>query len=303
MVDLSALRGLVPAMNNVPNVVYFHENQFAYPVQGGGVDPALCILNTYTALAADIVVFNSEFNRNSMVDGITKWLKKIPDHTRGVVDEVVQKSRVIPVGISAIDIKGVGKTNDGPVNLIWNHRWEYDKGPERLFLCLETLEQRQVDFRIDVVGQSFRKVPKCFSDAKVRWASRIRHWGYLPREDYEVALMEADIVLSTALHEFQGLSVLEAMSAGCVPVVPNRLAYKETVPLDGRYESDVDDPAREAEHMADKIVSLLNGSPSLSKRSKIMATEYYWENLIGKYQKLLSVAGDVRAWDGGPGKG
>jgi len=33
MVDLCGLRGLLPAISQIPTVLYFHENQFAYPVR------------------------------------------------------------------------------------------------------------------------------------------------------------------------------------------------------------------------------------------------------------------------------
>jgi hypothetical protein len=48
-------------------------------------------------------------------------------------------------------------------------------------------------------------------------------------------------VVSTALHEFQGLSVLEASQAGCLPLVPDRLCYPEMYPADCRYDPDVPD--------------------------------------------------------------
>ena len=32
MTDLSSLRGMCPALSSVPTIVYFHENQFAYPL-------------------------------------------------------------------------------------------------------------------------------------------------------------------------------------------------------------------------------------------------------------------------------
>ena len=31
MVDLASLRGLIPKLAAVPSLLYFHENQFAYP--------------------------------------------------------------------------------------------------------------------------------------------------------------------------------------------------------------------------------------------------------------------------------
>jgi len=37
----------------------------------------------------------------------------------------------------------------------------------------------------------------------------------------------SDMVLSTSLHDFQGLAIQEAVMAGCVPLLPNHLVYPE----------------------------------------------------------------------------
>ena len=56
----------------------------------------------------------------------------------------------------------------------------------------------------------------------------LEHWGYIQsRPTYYEILHQADFVLSTALHDFQGLSVLEAVAHKCVPIVPHNLAYGE----------------------------------------------------------------------------
>ena len=60
MVDLATLKGLVPHLAQIPSVLYFHENQFAYPksqAQHASIEPQM--VNLYAALSADKVIFNS----------------------------------------------------------------------------------------------------------------------------------------------------------------------------------------------------------------------------------------------------
>ena len=56
------------------------------------------------------------------------------------------------------------------------------------------------------------------------------HWGYADdRSTYQQLLGAADIVASTADHEFFGIGIVEACAAGALPLVPNRLAYPEVL--------------------------------------------------------------------------
>ena len=82
MTDLSALRGLNSRLSRVPAIVYFHENQFAYPDRSeqGLVERQLTSI--YTALAADVVVFNSQFNRSTFMQGMFDLLIVLPGKGR-----------------------------------------------------------------------------------------------------------------------------------------------------------------------------------------------------------------------------
>ena len=258
MTDLSTLRGLVPALTRLPTLVYCHENQFAYPE--GRQQPVRVesmMVNLYALLAADRVVFNSVWNRDSCLAGIQSLLKKMPDAVPpGVVAHIAGKSRVLPVPLETEWFTADCRVAGGePLTIVWNHRWEYDKAPERLFAALLRLQQAGMDFRVHVIGQQFREQPTVFADMHARLGAHIGAWGMVQDvADYRRILQQSHIVLSTALHEFQGLAVQEAVACGCVPLVPDRLAYVDFFAAPYRYPSCVDDHEREGAAIAARIL-------------------------------------------------
>jgi hypothetical protein len=104
MTDLSSLRGFVPELANTPSIVYCHENQFAFPQseqQQGSVE--LQMVQLYSFLCANKVVFNSQFNQRSFFEGAEKLLKKLPDEVPANLLAGLQgKSTVIPVPLTNI---------------------------------------------------------------------------------------------------------------------------------------------------------------------------------------------------------
>ncbi|MHC4998158.1 MAG: glycosyltransferase, partial [Planctomycetota bacterium] len=65
---------------------------------------------------------------------------------------------------------------------------------------------------------------------------------------YEEALIESDIVVSTAHHEFFGIGMLEAIAAGCFPLLPQRLSYPTII------QSLVEDPGEREVFLYDGTV-------------------------------------------------
>ena len=259
MTDLSALKGMVPKLAAVPAVVYFHENQFAYPPssnQHGSLEPQ--IVNLYTALVADKILFNSDYNRTSFLDGVSNLLSRLPDYVPENVPRILQeRSHVVPVPLpDNVFVAHEGSGRD-PLNILWNHRWEYDKSPEVFFMALSKLKQSGIDFRVHVLGQQFRRMPDVFREARLELDDCIGRWGYVESTaEYRTLLAQSDVVVSTAIHDFQGIAILEGVAAGCQPLVPDRLAYRELFPHRFRYAGTPSRPEQEAVVLATRLQRL-----------------------------------------------
>ncbi|MCC7088998.1 MAG: DUF3524 domain-containing protein, partial [Dehalococcoidia bacterium] len=72
MLDLPVFLALTrPRFERVPVLAYFHENQFTYPrLRGTKFNSWFGQVNYLTALAADVVAFNSEFHREDFLGAL-----------------------------------------------------------------------------------------------------------------------------------------------------------------------------------------------------------------------------------------
>ena len=286
-IDVSVFRALtcrLAGWNAFAKIcLYFHENQFAYPNRTD--DKSLyhfTAINFNSALAADSIAFNSEFNRTSFLDGCKRYLKFASDmkFTR-LLDTMISSSVVIHPGIdfSGIDGNGRRDTVDLPV-VVWNHRWEHDKNPDEFFEGLRNLKQKNIKFKLIVLGQSFNNSPDCFDRGKREFKEEIIHYGFSESyENYAELLSQGTVVVSTSIHEFYGISVIEAVRAGCRPVLPNRLSYPELFPAKYLYSQKSFPPQLE------KVVRENNQITSTTAME--LTKKFSWSVLKGDYRSWL----------------
>lgn len=236
-VDLAALAGMTPrVLEGVPRLAYFHENQLTYPLPSEDErDYQFAFTNITTCLAADHVLFNSRYHLESFLSGVERLLRRMPDHIPDWVPEAIRaRAEVVPVGVDLAPIdanRSTAAPRTGPLTVVWNHRWEHDKGAQMFFDVMMELQDEGGDFGLVVTGQRFRTAPPVFEEVTQCLAARMKNFGYVEsRDDYCKLLLESDVVVSTAVQEFFGISVVEAVYAGCAPLLPNGLSYPELLP-------------------------------------------------------------------------
>lgn len=287
MLNLAEFLALAPSqVRELATVLYFHENQLTYPVRVESErDYQFAMTNMTSALAAKSVWFNSAFHRDSFLGALEVFLKKMPDYQPiEAIEQIRDKAAVYPPGVD--EIGGRKKRLPGPLRILWAGRWEHDKNPEDFFKAIETIKSQGVDFRLSVIGQQFRDVPEVFERARKTFAEHIDRWGYQPgRADYEKALIEADVFVSTANHEFFGISAVEAALAGAYPLLPKRLAYPEILALaeneeveEFYYDGSASDLANRLKALAQRLDKgdLWDSNPA--KLTRLMR-RFKWDNL------------------------
>ena len=238
---LALTRRIVPG---TPSIMYMHENQLTYPLPDGDSDGPMrrqkgerdlhyAFINVASMLTADEVFFNSAFHRHTFFESLPGFLKHFPEHNElDAIPALRSKSRILPIGLDlGALIRQEPSTASGSAPLIiWNQRWEYDKNPGQFFKALYKMADEGIPFRLALCGKNFRRRPVEFEEARRRLSSFIIHEGYADEVTYRDLLWQARVTISTAFHEYFGISILEAISCRTFPILPRRLSYPELIP-------------------------------------------------------------------------
>lgn len=299
MLDAATYLSLAPAwVRRAPLLAYFHENQLTYPLaKGVERDLGYAVKNLSTAVVADRLLFNSAFHRDEFLEGLEALLPLLPDERPAwAVRQVAEKAEVLRLGVDLrrLDRYRPGGSRPGPSGrwgdpsagplILWNQRWEYDKDPAAFFAALYALQEGGIAFRVAVAGPNQGVPTRVFVEARERLAPHIVQWGRLTEfADYAGLLWEADVVVSTALHEFFGTAVVEAVYCGCRPVLPRRLSYPELVPREVHQ-----DVLYEPGGLVPLLVrALREGLPWSGEWQRTWVSPYDWGASAGRYDDLV----------------
>ncbi len=214
LLSTADLRSLLPGhMRTVPVVFYMHENQAAYPhgdhrdAHDRQRDVQFALTNLTSILSAERVLWNSQWNRDSFLDGIRKIFRTYPDRTRDALrinddmhQYIIDKSAIcwppvdVPDGVlhnrssdrnhtfrcpekgreqspplvDDVQIVRSWSSSAKPIRVVWPHRWEHDKGPDEL-LAIAEQHTVQSNLRWIILGEQFRRVPPSLEQFRARF--------------------------------------------------------------------------------------------------------------------------------------
>jgi glycosyltransferase involved in cell wall biosynthesis len=294
--------------------------------QHGERDRHYAFINFTSMLSADRVLFNSSYHLDSWFDSLPAFLKHFPEYNElEAVEDIRAKSEVLPVGIDtrSLDrlagregesvpassspgdsLAGDSLAGDSPAGdaspgksaplVLWNQRWEYDKNPGAFFDALFLVADEGIPFRVALCGERFSQHPEEFEVAIERLEERIEHVGFAEPSLYTRLLWEATVTVSTAHHEFFGISILEAIHCGTFPILPERLSYPELLPRGARESCLYSDPRGLVERLRWALLNADVATRFASDELVSHIARYDWRNLAPVYDGVLqAVAADA----------
>jgi glycosyltransferase involved in cell wall biosynthesis len=204
-----------------------------------------------------------------------------------------EKIVVIPLGVSQPVRAAVAPPDDDrPLRLLFVGRLNPHKGLPLLLDALTVLNDERMPFVLRIAGHGasvYRRelVESCRTRGLDQHVSFL---GYITGRDKDEQYAWADALVCPSFHENFGIAVAEAMSAGLMVVVTDRVGLAEVV---SRWQAGIVVPCR-SDSLVEALRSLADNRElrvSMGKRAKDAAiAEFSWAVIS---QELLAMYNDV----------
>lgn len=200
--------------------------------------------------------------------------------------------RVIPLGIDhAAAVRNQGSGPREPVVLYVGSIFARRR-VDRLIEAFDLTADRVPNARLEIVGENRTRAPHLDLDSlrrRCRHSDRIHIRSYVDDQTLAALYKQAAVFAFLSEYEGFGLTPLEALAAGVVPVMLDTPVARDTCGAAARYVS----PAAPAAHVADAIAGLLTNGPArreLLQHAATVLARYDWDLTAADTLKVLEEA-------------
>jgi len=159
-------------------------------------------------------------------------------------------------------------------------RFGQGKGLE-MIPYIAKLAEKNIDFAIIGLVQDEKVLQSVLEGVKkFDLSKRVKVLTDASKQDIKRVLKNAKVYLHTMLGEHFGISIVEAMAMGCLPIVHNSGGVKEFVPTEYRYEN-IHDAARKIEK------AIYKWSPRKAQEMIRIAKRFTEENFSREFMKIF----------------
>lgn len=174
----------------------------------------------------------------------------------------------------------------------------YDRGLQHLLELWPKVIEKYPDAELHIC-YGWNLFDRAFSDnpERMAWKKRmqdmmktkgITHYGRVGKGELRAVRQKCGIwAYPTHFEEINCITALDAQEDGCVPVVINYAALKETVWSGARIEGDIYDPETKQKYL-EALLDLMGDEKKWKeeqKKGKELAQNYLWERIAEKWEK------------------
>jgi len=190
---------------------------------------------------------------------------------------------LIPNGIDLNRYVQYSSVNSKSHRILLMGRMQYSKNMQTVIRAVAELGCELLDWEVDVLGDG----PYC-DDLKVlckelNVSNKVNFVGWVENgsEEYCKHLSNASIYISASEFENCPMSVLEAVAAGCYPLLSNIPAHHQMI---GEHNCFFE--CHDYKMLADMIKAIIHNRDGINKVN-IDIERYDWENVLDKYISVL----------------
>ena len=193
----------------------------------------------------------------------------------------------VPNGVETKRFIPISRPQNPKVKILFIGRLIPRKGFQRVVRALPYVRERATNpFEIEVVGTGAAQSELDELAQTLGVSDLIKYVGMVPYDQLEKSYQYADIFVLTSLSEGMPSVILEAMGCG-LPVLASDVGGNNEIVKEGENGFLIN--GDDIDNLAEKLTLLVNDDQLREKmgaRSREMALEYDWANIMGKYNEL-----------------